>query len=52
MRFAISDLEVLAFHDDGAQYGPLLQDGCIGLRQLAPMVGECANLRAYQLKDE
>ena len=50
VRFAVNGLEVLAFHDDGAQYGPLLQGGCIGLRQLAPMVGEYANLRVYQLK--
>ena len=28
----------------------LLQGGCIGLRQLAPMIGEYANLRVYSLK--
>lgn len=52
VRFAVDGLEVLTFHDDGAQYGPLLRDGCIGLRQLAPMVGEYANLRVYALKDQ
>ena len=51
IRFAINGLEVLYFHDDGVQYGPLLQGGCIGLRQLAPMVGEYANLRVYDLKE-
>ena len=50
VRFAINGLEVLNFHDDGVQYGPLLQGGCIGLRQLAPMIGEYANLRVYSLK--
>ena len=50
VRFAINGLEVLSFHDDGAEYGPLLHGGCIGLRQLAPMVGEYANLRVYNLK--
>ena len=50
VRFAINGLEVLTFHDDGIQYGPLLHGGCIGLRQLAPMIGEYANLRVYSLK--
>ena len=44
------DLEVLHYHDDGVQYGPLLGGGYIGLRQLAPMIGEYANLRVYSLK--
>ena len=51
VRFAINGLEVLVFHDDGEQYGPLLQGGCVGLRQLAPMVGEYGNLRVYSLKE-
>lgn len=49
VRFAVNGLEVLSFHDDGAAYGPLLQGGCIGLRQLAPMMGEYANLRVFAL---
>ena len=49
VRFAVNGLEVLSFHDDGRQYGPLLGGGCIGLRQLAPMIGEYANLRVYSL---
>ena len=52
VRFAINGLEVLTFHDDGAQYGPLLGGGRIGLRQLAPMIGEYANLRVYEAKRE
>ena len=52
VRFAINDLEVLSFHDDGEQYGPLLGGGCVGLRQLAPMAGEYANLRVYRVKKD
>ena len=47
VRFAVHGLEVLSFRDDGKTYGPLLGGGCIGLRQLAPMAGEYANLRVY-----
>ena len=47
VRFAVNGLEVLHFHDDGNQYGPLLAGGRAGLRQLAPMAGEYANLRVY-----
>ena len=50
VRFAVNGLEVLAFHDDGVQYGPLLQGGNVGLRQLAPMIGEYANLHIFALK--
>jgi len=52
VRFAINGLEVLTFHDDGQQYGPLLGGGCVGLRQLAPMAGEYANLRVYRVKKD
>lgn len=45
IRFAVNGLEVLSFRDDGQTYGPRLGGGCIGLRQLAPMAGEYANLR-------
>ncbi|MBQ8136919.1 MAG: DUF1961 family protein, partial [Clostridia bacterium] len=50
VRFAVNGLEVLCFHDDGEQYGPLLEGGCVGLRQLAPMIGEYADLRVYALR--
>ncbi len=52
VRFAVNGLEVLRFHDDGVQFGPLLPGGCIGLRQLAHMAGEYANLRVYGVKNE
>lgn len=47
VRFAIDGLEIFRFHDDGITYGPLLRGGCVGLRQLAPMIGEYADLRIY-----
>ena len=49
VSFSVNDLEVLRFTDDGYEYGPLLGEGCIGLRQLAPMAGEYKDLRVYKL---
>ena len=49
VHFAVNDLEVLSFLDDGESWGPLLGGGCIGLRQLAPMIGEYANMHVYSL---
>ncbi len=49
VRFAVNGLEVLVFQDDGEQYGPLLSGGRIGLRQLAPMIGEYRDLRVYRV---
>lgn len=47
--FKINGLEVLHYIDDGMTYGPRLQGGYIGFRQLAPMVAEYSNLRVYAL---
>ena len=44
VTFAINDLEVFRFEDDGQTYGPLLDGGKIGFRQMAPLIGEYANL--------
>jgi len=52
VRFAVNGLEVLRFTDDGSSWGPLLGGGCIGLRQLAPMAGEYADLRVWAAEDE
>ena len=49
VRFAVNGLEVLSFEDDGTTFGPRLGGGCIGLRQLAPMIGEYANLKVYEV---
>ncbi len=49
VRFFVNDLETFCFVDDGETYGPLLNDGKIGFRQLAPMIGEYADLKVYAL---
>ena len=49
VRFLIDALEIFQFEDDGKTYGPLLAGGKIGFRQLAPFIGEYANLRVYRL---
>lgn len=49
VRFFVNELEVFSFIDDGEAYGPLLTGGKIGFRQLAPMIGEYANLKVYEL---
>ncbi|MBQ8637899.1 MAG: DUF1961 family protein [Lachnospiraceae bacterium] len=47
--FFVNDLEVFRFVDDGVTYGPMLGGGKIGFRQLAPLIGEYANLHVYSL---
>jgi len=49
VRFLIDALEIFQFEYDGKTYGPLLAGGKIGFRQLAPFIGEYANLRVYRL---
>ena len=48
VRFAVNGLEVLRFTDDGNSCGPLLGSGKIGLRQLAPMIGEYSDWKVYE----
>ena len=48
IRFAVDGLEVLTFTDDGESWGPLLGSGKIGLRQLAPMIGEYSCWKVYE----
>ncbi len=43
--FLINDLKILEFKDDGFSFGDILTSGCIGFRQLAPMVAEYRNLK-------
>ena len=50
VRFSINDLPILRFVDDGVQYGPLLGGGKVGLRQMAPLVGEYANLAVHRMR--
>jgi hypothetical protein len=49
IRFFINDLEIFNFVDDGITYGPHLLGGKIGFRQLAPLIGEYADLKVYEL---
>ena len=49
VRFLVEEVEVFRFVDDGETYGPLLSGGKIGFRQLAPMIGEYADLKVYAL---
>ena len=50
VTFSVNGLTVLSYHDDGETYGPLLTGGKIGFRQLAPMIGEYANLQVWELQ--
>ena len=49
MEFAINDLTVFLWQDDGEEYGEVLGGGKIGFRQMAPMVGEYSNLKVYEI---
>ncbi|WP_192703489.1 YesU family protein [Paenibacillus sp. OAS669] len=50
IAFSVNGLTVLRWTDDGCTYGPRLGGGKIGFRQMAPLVGEYANLTVYALK--
>lgn len=49
ISLSINDLKVFEYEDDGKTYGQLLGGGKVGLRQLAPMIAEYANLKVYEL---
>jgi hypothetical protein len=49
IKFYINELEIFCFEDNGNTYGPLLEGGKIGFRQLAPFIGEYADLKVYEL---
>lgn len=49
VKFFVNELEIFSYEDDGNTYGELLGDGKIGFRQLAPLVGEYADLRVYRI---
>lgn len=50
IQFFINDLLIFDWHDDGEQYGPVLGGGKIGFRQMAPLIGEYANLKVSALE--
>jgi hypothetical protein len=48
--FYINELCIFNWIDDGKTFGPLLQGGKIGFRQMAPLVAEYANLKVYTIE--
>lgn len=48
VQFFINELRVLEWQDDGETYGPILEGGKIGFRQMAPMKAAYANLKVSQ----
>jgi len=50
VAFAINDLEVFRWRDDGSTYGPVLGGGKIGFRQMAPLMAEYANLTVHAVE--
>ena len=49
LTFAVNELEIFRYEDDGVTFGPVLGEGKVGFRQLAPMVAEYRNLRVRDL---
>lgn len=47
IRFSINDLLILAWDDNGEIGGPPLAGGRIGIRQMAGLIADYANLRVY-----
>ncbi len=50
--FSVNELEIFDWTDDGESYGPLLGGGKIGFRQMAPLIGEYANLVVRDVRSE
>lgn len=48
VSFSINGLPIFHWQDDGQTYGEVLTGGKIGFRQMAPMIGEYADLRVYR----
>lgn len=49
VAFYIRDLPIFHWVDDGTSYGPVLGGGKIGFRQMAPLIGEYANLKVCKV---
>ena len=47
VAFYVDRILSFTYHDDGHTYGPLLGGGCIGFRQMSPMVAEYSNLEVF-----
>lgn len=51
ISFSINDLVLFSWEDDG-KLGPVLQEGCIGFRQMAPMMAKYRNLKVFGIEEE
>jgi len=47
LSFAINELPIFTWIDDGETYGSLLTGGKIGFRQMAPLMAEYSNLTVF-----
>jgi hypothetical protein len=45
--FAVNDLVLFSWQDDGITWGRLLGEGKLGFRQMAPLIAEYGNLQVY-----
>lgn len=50
IRFLIDDLLIFQYVDDGHSCGPVLDGGSIGFRQMAPFIGEYADLTVHRIQ--
>jgi hypothetical protein len=49
-RFAVNDVVLFHWVDDGEAYGPILVDGKIGFRQMAGLAAEYADLQVHAVE--
>ncbi|KAJ5618336.1 hypothetical protein N7528_006979 [Penicillium herquei] len=49
VRFSINDLPLFEWVDDDEKTGPVVGDGAIGFRQMAPLVAQYRNLEVWEL---
>lgn len=50
--FYINDLLIFNWEDDGKTYGPLLDGGKIGFRQMAPLIAEYGSLEVHEVRNK
>ncbi|KPG73769.1 DUF1961 family protein [Enterococcus sp. RIT-PI-f] len=49
ISFFMNGLNIFTWQDDGHTYGPILKEGYIGFRQMAPMKAIYRNLKVWQV---
>lgn len=50
VQFGINGLTLFEWRDDGSAYGPVLDGGRIGFRQMAPLVASYGNLTVHRIE--